>query len=401
MAIDPSFTTLIKARNHVAIPILDLTEQYRNLKDEIQSAIGSVLESGKFILGPEVTQFEQESAAYLGVKHAVGVNSGTDALVIGLRAAGIKPGDEVITTPFSFFATAESISNVGATPIFVGVEASGFNIDPNLIEAKITPKTKAIMPVHLYGCPAAMAKILDIAATHNLKIVEDCAQSFGARYSGQCEGCNTSCKDKVRTSIEGKCTGSIGDVGAFSFFPTKNLGAYGDGGLLVMDDDEIAESARKLRTHGSLKKYRNEILGYNSRLDSLQAAVLRVKLKYIDLWNQKRREVAESYNQALENVDGIIVPKAVKGHVFHQYTIQILEGKRDAVRAFLQERGISSMIYYPTPQDRLPIYAGQHPTMEVSDRLSEEVLSLPIYPEITQESIATVVAGIKEAVQSV
>ena len=382
----------------VTIPILDLTAQYQTLKEEIQAAVNGVLESGQFILGPEVQNFEQEAAEYLGVKHAIGVNSGTDALVIALRALGIGPGDEVLTTPFSFFATAESISNVGAKPVFVDIETDTFNIDASKIEAAIGPRTKAIMPVHLYGNPAAMAKILEIARTPSLKVIEDCAQSFGAKYFGDCGGCEASCKDEIREAISGQLTGSIGDVGAFSFFPTKNLGAYGDAGLIATNDDAIAEQSRKLRVHGSLKRYSNEILGYNSRLDSLQAAILRVKLKYIDGWNQHRRVIAEAYTAELQAVDGVLPPPIYKGHVFHQYTLRILNGRRDAVRNYLQGQGISTMVYYPVPQDRLPVYAGQYPALATSDRLSQEVLSLPIYPELKAEAIDKVVAGIKAAV---
>ena len=282
------------------IPILDLKPQYASIRAEIHEAIDRVLESGAFIMGPDVKLFEQEVAAYLGVKHAIGVNSGTDALVIGLKALGIQKGDEVLTTPFSFFATAESISNVGAKPVFVDIDPLTFNIDPKQIEAKITAQTKAIMPVHLYGHPAAMAKIMEIAQKFNLKVIEDCAQAFGARYYGDCIGCDQSCEPEILSNIRGKAVGAIGNVGAYSFFPSKNLGAYGDGGLVVTDDDTVAEKARMLRVHGALKKYHNEILGYNSRLDTIQAAVLRVKLPHIDEWNQARRQVAERYNSLLE-----------------------------------------------------------------------------------------------------
>jgi dTDP-4-amino-4,6-dideoxygalactose transaminase len=350
------------------IPILDLKPQYNSIKAEIHAAIDRVLESGAFIMGPDVKLFEQEVAEYLGVKHAIGVNSGTDALVIGLRALGIGAGDEVITTPFSFFATAESISNVGAKPIFVDIDPNTFIIDVSQIESKITPRTKAIMPVHLYGRPANMGAISLIATKYNLKMIEDCAQSFGARYKG-------------------KCTGSIGDVGAFSFFPSKNLGAYGDGGLVTTNDDRVAELARMLRAHGAQKKYHNEIIGYNSRLDTLQAAILRVKLPYIDNWNEGRRRVAQTYDRLLADIKGIVTPEIVDGHVFHQYTIRVLNGKRDAIAAKLKAEGISTMIYYPIPQDRLPIYQGLYPANAVSDRLSGETLSLPIWAEMELQLI--------------
>ncbi|MEO1619652.1 MAG: DegT/DnrJ/EryC1/StrS family aminotransferase, partial [Cyanobacteria bacterium J06632_3] len=377
------------------IPILDLKPQYQSIKSEVQAAIDQVLTSGQFILGPTVKQFETEAAAYLGVKHAIGVNSGTDALVIGLRAIDVGPGDEVITTSFSFFATAESISNLGAKPVFVDIHADSFNLDPSLIKAAITSKTKAIMPVHLYGNPAAMAQILEIAAEHGLKVIEDCAQAFGAAYKGHCSGCEQSCKDSIRHSLIGRRTGSMGDVSAFSFFPTKNLGAYGDGGLIATNDDRIAELAMMLRGHGSKKKYHNEMLGYNSRLDALQAAILRVKLPYIDTWNQKRRQVAETYNQLLADVDGVITPELTEGHVFHQYTIRLLGGVRDRIQQALADEGIGAMIYYPFPLDRLPVYKGQYAANPVSDELGEEVLSLPIWPELTPDINERVVSAIR------
>jgi dTDP-4-amino-4,6-dideoxygalactose transaminase len=354
------------------IPGLDLSPQYESLKAELREAVERVLASGQFIMGPEVKAFEEEVAKYLGVKHAVGVNSGTDALFISLRALGIGPGDEVITTPFTFFATAEAISHVGATPVFVDVEVHTFNIDPSLIEERITDRTRAILPVHLFGRPAEMDRIMALAHKHGLKVIEDCAQSFGARY-------------------DGKQTGTIGDAGAYSFFPSKSLGAYGDGGLIATNDDALAETARMLRAHGAKKKYHNEMVGYNSRLDSLQAAILRVKLPHVDFWNESRRRVAALYNELLEGVPGIIVPEIVEGHVFHQYTVRLNRSNRDEVQARLRESGVGTMVYYPVPQDRLPLYAGRYPTNLVSDELSRQVLSLPIWPEIdrsTQQRIA-------------
>jgi dTDP-4-amino-4,6-dideoxygalactose transaminase len=374
------------------IPILDLSPQYQSLKTEIYAAIDRVLESGQFIMGPDVKQFEQEVATYLGVKHAITVNSGTDALVIGLRAMGIGSEDEVITTPFSFFATAESISSIGATPIFVDIDPKTFNIDPAKIKDKITSRTKAIMPVHLYGNPAAMTQIMGIAQAHGLKVIEDCAQSFGARYAGTCSGCDGACSDTLRSTIAGKMTGTIGDVGAYSFFPSKNLGAYGDGGLIATNDDAIADLSRMLRVHGAKKKYHNEIIGYNSRLDTLQAAILRVKLPHIDEWNAGRRRVASLYTQLLKNIPEIIAPEVVSGHVFHQYTIRIVKGDRDKVASDLAAKGISTMIYYPIPQDQLPIYAGKYPANPISDLLGTQVLSLPIWPELNR-SIAEKVIG--------
>lgn len=386
------------------IPILDLKPQYQAIQAEIQAAVHRVLESGQFILGPEVREFETAAAAYLGVKHAIGVNSGTDALMIALRALGIGPGDEVITTPFSFFATAESISNIGAKPVFADIEVGSFNLDPNAIADKITSKTKAILPVHLYGNPAAMAQILAIAETHNLKVIEDCAQAFGAVYKGDCIGCDGTCADDIRDRIQGQRVGAIGHAGAFSFFPTKNLGAYGDGGLIVTNDDQVAELSQMLRVHGSKERYRNEILGYNSRLDAIQAAILGVKLRYIDTWNQHRREVAATYNRLLANVDAIVTPAIAAGHVFHQYTIRILNGQRDRVHQSLADQGISTMIYYPVPQDQLPVYQGQYPAYPVSEKLAQEVLSLPIWPELTpevQEKIAhAIIEAVKESGQA-
>lgn len=384
--------------SEIKIPVLDLKPQYESIKAEIQAAINRVLESGQFIMGPDVKLFEQEVAAYLGVKHAIAVNSGTDALVIGLRALGIGEGDEVITTPFSFFATAESISNVGAIPVFADVDLRSYNIDPEAIKAKITPRTKAIMPVHLYGQPAAMGQIMDIAQENGLKVIEDCAQSFGARYWGTCSSCQGLCQENTRTAISGKHTGTIGDVGAYSFFPSKNLGAYGDGGLVVTNDEQVAEVARMLRVHGARKKYHNEMFGYNSRLDTLQAAILRVKLQHVDAWNQGRLKVAKIYNELLSDVSGIITPELADGHVFHQYTIRVTEGKRDQLKEYLTTQGISTMVYYSVPQDQLPIYQGQYRVNTISDLLAQQVLSLPIWSEIKTKTVEQVAQTLKQAV---
>lgn len=345
------------------IPILDLTPEVEELWDDLMAAIARVLRSGQFILGPEVEAFEREVAEYLGVKHAIGVNSGTDALVIGLRALGVGPGDEVITTPFTFFATAEAISLVGATPVFVDIDPRTFNINPELIPPAITPRTKAILPVHLYGRPAEMDSILAIAEEYGLKVLEDCAQAFGATYRG-------------------KKVGTLGHAGAFSFFPSKNLGAYGDGGLLVTNDDGVAELARMLRAHGSRRKYYNEIIGYNSRLDALQAAILRVKLPHVDRWNERRRQVAERYNQLLSGVPGLVLPEISEGHVFHQYTVRILGGKRDAVQQLLAEAGIGTMVYYPIPLHRLPVYGYPEGSFLKAETAAGEVVSLPMGPHL-------------------
>ena len=378
------------------IPILDLKSQYQSLKPEIDGAIASVLESTQFVLGSEVTALETEIAQYLGVKHAIGVNSGTDALIIALRALNIGEGDEVITTSFSFYATAEAISIVGATPIFADISATTFNIDVSAILEKITPRTKAIIPVHLYGQPAGMTKIKEIAQTHNLKVIEDCAQAFGAIYYGDCADCEQHCQQSLRDTLMGKYVGNLGDVGAYSFYPTKNLGAYGDAGMIVTNDDDIAELAKMLRVHGSKKNYHNELLGYNSRLDSLQACVLRVKLKYINQWNQARIKIAETYNQLLANNDNIITPNISKGHAFHQYTIRIKNNKREELKEYLAQNSIGSMIYYPIPQDQLPVYKDKYSPNPVSMALAQEVLSLPIYPELSLENIEFITQVIDE-----
>lgn len=362
------------------IPVLDVTPEIEALWDELMSAIQGVLKSGQFIMGPNVKAFEKEVAAYLGVKHAVGVNSGTDALVVSLRAAGIGPGDQVITTPFTFFATAEAVSQVGATPVFVDIDPKTFNINPELIEPAITPRTKAILPVHLYGQAADMDPIMELAEKYNLKVIEDTAQAFGAEYKG-------------------KKLGTIGDAGCFSFFPSKNLGAFGDGGLIATNDDEIAEKARMLRVHGAKKKYYNEVIGYNSRLDEIQAAILRVKLPHIDKWNEARQEAAKRYNELLKDVPGIVTPYEAPyaRHVYHQYTIRILNGMRDKVKRFLADRGIGTMIYYPVPVHRLPVYGGNNYSLPGAEWAAGEMLSLPIWPQIAQEIQARVVRGLEDA----
>lgn len=373
-----------------AIPILDLEPEIDALWDELNDAFQRVLRSGQFIKGPELDAFEREVADYLGTAHAIGVNSGTDALVIGLRALGVSEGDEVITTPFSFFATAESISVVGATPVFADVDARTFNLDPDTIEPLITERTAAIMPVHLYGCPADMGRIMEIAERHDLMVIEDCAQSFGAQFVSDNGGDGASV-------LHGKQTGTVGAIGAYSFFPSKNLGAFGDAGLVTTDDDAVAEHMRKLRAHGSLKKYHNEEVGYNSRLDAMQAAFLRVKLPHIEAQNAGRRRVAETYNRLLAEVEGVVTPLATLGHIFHQYTVRILGGKRDAVAATLREQGIATMIYYPVPQNRLPVYADLNASCPVSDRLAGEVLSLPIWPQLDEATITHVADALARA----
>ncbi len=354
------------------VPVLDLTPEIDAVWPELQAAIERVIRTAQFIGGPEVSGLEDECAAYLGTKHAIGCNSGTDSLVIGLRALGVEEGDEVITTPFTFFASPESIGIIGATEVFVDVELGSFNIDPTGIEAAITPRTKALMPVHLFGRPANMDAITEISDRHGIAVIEDCAQSFGSRFG-------------PGSRFEGRQTGSVGGVGAFSFFPSKNLGGFGDGGLMITDDDGVAELARKLRAHGGKHKYHNEMLGYNSRLDALQAALLRVKLPHLDARNEGRRAAALRYGELLADVDGVITPEVVPGHVFHQYTIRVLDDQRDGVYKALQAESIGCMIYYPIPCHRLPVYLDRGIEMPVTDILAGEVLSLPIWPTIEPE----------------
>ncbi|MGH8453485.1 MAG: DegT/DnrJ/EryC1/StrS family aminotransferase [Nevskiales bacterium] len=368
------------------IPVLDLNNEITLLWDELSAAVQGVLRSGAFILGPEVQKFEAEVQDYLGVKHAIGLNSGTDALVIALRAMGINPGDEVITSSFSFFATAEAIEIIGAKAIFVDIDPASFNLDVNQVEAKITAKTRALLPVHLYGQAADMGAVLDIARRHKLKVLEDVAQAFGSDY-------------------QGKKAGAIGDAGAHSFYPTKNLGAYGDGGMITTNDDEIAKQVRILRDHGSPRKYHHVTAGYNSRLDSIQAAILRIKLKHIDAWNDARRSAARHYTKLLGAVPGI-TPPAEAGysrHVYHQYTIRVANGQRDRVREALTADGIASMIYYPEALHQAPFFAARAKSEAASwaqprsERACQEVLSLPIGPRLSSTDVERVADVIKAA----
>lgn len=361
------------------IPLLDISAEINSIWDELLPAIKGVLRAGQFIMGPNVKAFEQEVAQYVGAKHAIACNSGTDALVIGIRAMGIQPGDEVITSPFTFFATSEAFGHFGAVPVFVDIDPMTFNLDVTQVESKITSKTKVIIPVHLYGHAVDMEPLLEIAAKHNIKVLEDCAQAFGSEYKGK----------KVST---------IGDGGALSFFPSKNLGACGDGGMFITNDDEIAATAKMLRVHGASKKYFNEVIGYNSRLDELQAAILRIKLKYIDEWNEGRRQAAARYNSLLADAAGITTPYAADytKHVYHQYTIKIGDGKRDQVQQKLADAGIGSFVYYPVPLNKLPVYKDmKFGLLSNSDRCANEVLSLPIWPKITEDVQARVAKAIK------
>ncbi len=358
------------------------------LWDELSAAVQGVLKSGAFILGPEVQKFEAEVQDYLGVKHAIGLNSGTDALVIALRAMGINAGDEVITSSFSFFATAEAIEIIGAKAVFVDIDPATFNLDVKQVETKITAKSRALLPVHLYGQAADMGALLDLAKRHKLKVLEDVAQAFGSDYKG-------------------KKAGAIGDAGAHSFYPTKNLGAYGDGGMITTNDDEIAKQVRILRDHGSPRKYHHVTVGYNSRLDSIQAAILRIKLKHIDAWNDARRTSAHHYTKLLSGVPGVTPPPEAgySRHVYHQYTIRIADGKRDRVREALTADGIASMIYYPEAMHQAPFFAARAKTeaktwaQPQSERACQEVLSLPIGPRLTATEIERVAAVIKSALK--
>ncbi len=363
----------------MTIPLLDLTAQYHSIKEEMDLAVLGVLESGRFILGPNVTAFEQEMAACLGVRHAIGVASGTDALVIALRAAGIGSGDEVIVPAYSFFATAGTVLTVGAQPVFVDVAPGTYLIDVTKIEAAISPKTRAIIPVHLYGQPADMDEILALAKKHHLVIIEDNAQAVGAEYKN-------------------RKTGSIGDVGCLSFFPTKNLGGYGDGGMIVTDNEQIAEQSRMLRVHGWKKKYYPEMLGYNSRLDELQAAILRVKLKHLDEWNERRQAIAAFYSQSFTAM-GLhpLIPAPDRKHVYHLYVMKF--DQRDLVQGKLKEAGISSEVYYPQPlHQALPCRTpgGDAIGYPVSEEASRTLLAIPLYPELTAPQLEEIVAAVEK-----
>lgn len=365
-----------------SIPAFDIKQQYTTIEAEVCSAVLEVLGSGRYIGGPVVEGFEQQLAAYTGVTECISCNSGTDALYLALRACGIGAGDEVITTPFTFIATAEVISTINAQPVFVDIDATTFNLDVEQVAAAITPRTKAIIPVHLFGQPVDMTAVMKIAQEHNLMVIEDCAQSTGASWCGQ----------KV---------GSIGHIGCFSFYPTKNLGGCGDGGAITTSDAAIASSLRMLRDHGQKTRYIYEEIGVNSRLDAIQAAILQIKLRYLDIWNNARREVAARYHQSLSQVPGIVVPQELASGmgVWNQYTIRVLDEKRDWVRTQLQARGVNTMIYYPHPLHLQPVYqnlgykVGQLP---VAEQVSRQVLSLPMYPELSDQQQAQVIYSLKD-----
>ncbi|AZB71775.1 DegT/DnrJ/EryC1/StrS family aminotransferase [Synechococcus elongatus] len=381
-----------------SIPAFNLTEQYRRIGAELEAATAAVLASGGYIGGQTVAAFETAFAAAMGVTEAVSCNSGTDALHLALRALDIGPGDEVITSPFTFFASAEAISLVGATPILVDIEPEFFNLDCRQLEAAITPRTKAIIPVHLFGHPAEMSEIMAIAQAHNLRVIEDCAQATGATWQGQ-------------------PVGSFGDCGCFSFYPTKNLGACGDGGLVTTNNPEVAERLRSLRQHGMRVRYYHDEIGLNSRLDALQAVILSIKLRYLDEWNQQRQAIAHRYSEAIAAIPGLVAPSVHPDadHVWHQYTVRVRscgdrrrcvsnpcdrQGLcRDWLQQQLQAQGVGSMIYYPVPvhlqqaYSQLGYKAGDFPEAE---RAAQEVLSLPMFPELTEDDQAQVITALKD-----
>ena len=361
------------------IPFVDLKRQFDLIKNEVTTKINEVLRNTHFILGEEVEKFEEEFANYCGVKYGVGVASGSDALTLSLKVLGIGKEDEVITAPNTFIATVDAISRNGATPVFVDIDPETCNIDVAEIEEKITDKTKAIIPVHLYGQPADMDEIIKIAKKYDLKIIEDACQAHGAEYKG-------------------KKVGSLSDVGCFSFYPAKNLGAYGDGGMVVTNNEQIAERIKMLRNYGQSKKYYHDFIGYNSRLDEIQAAVLRVKLRYLDEWNDKRREHAKLYNDLLENVSGIETPteKEFVKHVYHLYVIRCKN--RNELQNYLSSKGVSTGIHYPIPVHLQKAYKhleykeGDFP---ITEKYAKEILSLPMFPELTDEEIEVVVGLIR------
>ena len=399
------------------IPPLDLARQYQALQDDINAAVLSVLASSQYIGGPVVAQFEQTFADYTQTPFCISCNSGTDALYLALRAFDIGPGDEVITSPFTFIATAEVISMAGATPVFIDIVPETFNLDAEQLEAAITSRTRAIMPVHLFGQTADMAKVMAIAQAHALPVIEDCAQATGAVWQN-----STGQTQKV---------GSIGEIGCFSFYPSKNLGGYGDGGAITTHSAKLAEKMRIVRDHGRRSGYIHEAIGMNSRLDAIQAAILSVKLRHLDHWNLQRKVVAEHYAQLLGNIPGITIPQACQDSVWNQYTIRVNHDgdlhylsrsrdraltseadvvlgagaieppapRRDRVRAALVEQGIQSMVYYPLPLHLQPVYAhlgyelGQFP---IADKAALEVLSLPMFPELTVAEQAQVRDGLKD-----
>ena len=361
----------------MSIPMVDLVEQYNMIKDEIDKAVMEVMETGRFIMGPNVTGFEEEMAEFCETRFAIACASGTDALQIALMAAGLEPGDEVVTTPFTFAATAEVIGLLRAKPVFIDIEEESYNIDPDKIEAAITSKTRAIIPVHLYGQAADMDAINEIAEAKDIPVIEDACQAVGATYKGK------------------KVCG-LSDMGCLSFFPSKNLGAYGDGGMILTSDEGLLEQCRWIRDHGSDKRYHHKILGVNSRLDAMQAAILRVKLRHLSDWNDARGDRAALYTELLKDAD-VVTPsiREYNEHVFHQYSIRVKD--RDGLQKQLTEAGIATAIHYPIPLHLQPAYlasADGEGSFPIAEKVSKEVLSLPMYPELKEESIQTIVERI-------
>lgn len=362
------------------IPMVDLEQQTQALWPELERAVLGVLRSGRFILGPNVEAFEREAAEFLRVRFAIGVGSGTDALVVGLRALGIGAGDEVIVPSFTFFATAEAVSLVGATPVFAEIDPTSFCLDPAAVRAALGPRTRAVVPVHLFGHPADVPALREIVRGKGIAILEDAAQAFGAELGG-------------------KRIGGLGDAAAFSFFPSKNLGAFGEAGLIATNDERVADSVRSLRAHGSRQRYVNTEIGYNARLDEIQAALLRVKLPHVERWNDERRRVAAEYTASLRGLPGLTPPSVASGstHVFHQYTLRIEGGRRDAVGRALGEAGIATQVYYPIPIHQLPVYADRKISLPITERAAAEVLSLPIYPELSSSDAREIARRVRES----
>ncbi len=358
--------------------MVDLKGQYDRIKTEIDTAIQSVIASTVFIRGPEVISFEEELASYLGVKHVISCANGTDALQVALMALGLKQGDEVITTNFTFIASVEVIALLGLKPVFVEPEPDTFNISPEAIEKAVGPRTRAIIPVHLFGQSADMEEILKIARKHNLFIIEDVAQATGAEY--------------IFSDGTRKKAGTMGDMGCTSFFPSKNLACFGDGGAIFTNDDSLAKLARSITNHGSTRKYYHDDIGVNSRLDAIQAAILRIKLRYLDEYNNSRRNAASFYDRQLSNIENVVSPfRSNKStHIFHQYTIKMEHGDRDNLKNYLEERGVPSMIYYPVPMHRQKAYSyldlGDE-AFPVTNRLCDSVLSLPIHTELNIDQL--------------
>ena len=365
----------------MTIPMLDLKAEYALFRDELLRRLAETLDSTQFILGPNVQALEKEVAALVGTEHAVGCASGTDALHLALRALGVGPGDEVITSPFTFIGTSEAISYTGATPVFVDIQADTFNIDPAKIERAITPRTKAVMPVHLYGQAADLDAIVALCRRHGLRLIEDCAQSCGASYGG-------------------RMTGAFGDFGCFSFYPSKNLGAFGDGGMVTTHEARLADEVRVYRNHGSRERYHHHVIGYNSRLDEVQAVILRVKLQYLEGFNARRRAIAQAYNERLAGVVVTPVEAPNRIHVYHQYTIR--SPRRDAIQKALGDAGIGSMIYYPVPLHRQEVYADlcKGVSLPVAEAVAKEVVSLPIFPQMTLDQVDRVCEVVGSAIKT-